>query len=138
MGWSWLDGKRGDSPEWSGFLDQGVRLEGKIETKGTFRIDSAMKGTLVSEETLILGEHASVEGQIDGNRVVIAGRFDGTIQAKTRVEIQPSGIVTGNIFTPCLVIEPGAIFDGQCHVPGPADAAKPVVIPIRSSAHATR
>ncbi len=138
MAWGWLDRKRVDSPDWTGFLDQGIKLEGKIEAKGTLRIDSAMKGTLISEGVLILGEHASVEGQIEGNCVVIAGRFDGTIQAKARVEIQPRGIVTGNIFTPCLIIEPGAIFDGQCHMPGSSESAKPVVIPIRSSVQATQ
>jgi len=130
----WFDRKNHEQPEWTGFLEQGVKLEGKVEATGTFRIDSAMKGTLVSEDTLVLGEHAAVEGRIVGNRVVIAGRFDGTIEAKTRVELQPSAIVTGEIHSPCLVIEPGAIFDGQCHMPAPAEAPKPITIPIRSAA----
>ena len=130
----WFDRKNQEQPEWTGFLEQGVKLEGKVEATGTFRIDSAMKGTLVSEDTLVLGEHAAVEGRIVGNRVVIAGRFDGTIEAKTRVELQPSAIVTGEIHSPCLVIEPGAIFDGQCHMPAPAEAPKPITIPIRSAA----
>ena len=130
----WFDRKNQEQPEWTGFLEQGVKLEGKVEATGTFRIDSAMKGTLVSEDTLVLGEHAAVDGRIVGNRVVIAGRFDGTIEAKTRVELQPSAIVTGEIHSPCLVIEPGAIFDGQCHMPAPAEAPKPITIPIRSAA----
>ena len=77
----WFDRKRHDSGEWTGFLDQGVKLEGRLECSGTFRIDSAMKGTLVSHETLILGEHAKVEGQIEGNYVIIGGHFDGTDQS---------------------------------------------------------
>src|ERR1700689_3781269 len=112
MALGWLDRKQHDSGEWTGFIEQGVRLEGRLESAGTFRIDSAVKGTLVSEDTLILGEHAPVEGQIIGNYVVITGRFDGTIQARGRVEIQPKAIVTGEIHTPCLIIEPGAVFDG--------------------------
>lgn len=133
MAWGWFDRKRQDPTEWTGFLEQGVKVEGKLESTGTFRIDSAMKGTLVSEDTLVLGEHASIEGQILGNRIVIAGRFDGTIRAKGKVEIQPSAIVTGEVHTPCLVIEPGAVFDGKCHMLAPAEAAKPVTIPIRSA-----
>src|SRR5579862_3476280 len=122
---SWFDrNRRHDSGEWTGFLEQGVKVEGKLESTGTFRIDSAMKGTLVSEETLILGANATVEGEIVGNYVVIAGRFDGTIQAKGKVEIQPSGIVTGEIHTPCLVMEPGAVFDGFCHMLASAEATK--------------
>jgi len=133
---AWFDRKRHDSGEWTGFLEKGVKLEGKLETSGTFRIDSTMKGTLVSGETLILGENATIEGQIEGNYVIIAGRFDGTIRAKGKVEIQPKAIVTGEIHTPCLIIEPGAVFDGRCHMLASTQAAKPITIPIRSAAHA--
>jgi len=44
-----------------------------------------VKGNIISEQTVILGEGAKVEGQIEGNRVVISGRFDGVIFAKGRV-----------------------------------------------------
>jgi cytoskeletal protein CcmA (bactofilin family) len=129
---SWFDRKKQESGDWTGFLEKGVRIEGRLECPGTFRIDSAMKGTLISEETLILGNHATVEGEIHGNHVVIAGRFEGKILARGKVEIQPKAIVTGEIHTPCLVIEPGAIFDGQCHMLSRAHNAKPITIPIRS------
>jgi cytoskeletal protein CcmA (bactofilin family) len=137
MAWGWLDRKQTESSEWTGFLEKGVRLEGKLETTGTLRIDSAMKGTLVSEGMLILGEHAQVEGEIIGNRVVILGRFTGTIRAKGRVEIHPKAIVSAEVHTPCLVIEPGSVFDGECHMPQPSDGLKPVAISIRSIAQAT-
>jgi cytoskeletal protein CcmA (bactofilin family) len=132
----WFDRKKQGPNEWTGFLEQGVKVEGKLEASGTFRIDSAMKGTLSSDDTLVLGEHASIEGTIQGNFVIIAGRFDGVIRARGRVEIQPNAIVTGEIHSPCLVIEPGAIFDGQCHMIAPSEAAKSVTvtIPIRSAA----
>jgi cytoskeletal protein CcmA (bactofilin family) len=130
----WFDRNRHDSGEWTGFLDHGVKLEGRLESSGTFRIDSLMKGTLVSEETLILGEHAVVEGQIDGNYVIISGRFDGVIRARGTVELKTKAIVTGEIHCPCLIIEPGAVFDGNCQMLGAAETSKPVTIPIRSVA----
>lgn len=132
MAWAWLDRKHVETSEWTGFLEKGVRLEGKLETSGTLRIDSAMKGTLVSDGMLILGEHAQIEGEIVGNRVVILGRFTGTIRATGRVEVHPKAIVSAEVHTPCLVIEPGGVFDGDCHMPKSNDAAKPVAIPIRS------
>lgn len=136
MAFPWFDRKDGESGEWTGFLEKGVRLEGKLDTTGTFRIDSSMKGTLTSDETLILGENARIDGQIEGNYVIIAGRFDGVIKAKGRVEILTKAIVTGEIHTPCLIIEPGAVFDGSCHMLAPHQAAKPIMIPIRSAASA--
>ena len=131
---SWFDRKKQESGDWTGFLEKGVRLEGKLDCPGTFRIDSVVKGTLVSEELLILGENAMVDGQIQGHSIVIAGRFDGTIHAKSKVEIQPKAIVTGEIHTPCLIIEPGGVFDGQCHMLSRVQHAKPITIPIRSAA----
>jgi cytoskeletal protein CcmA (bactofilin family) len=131
---AWFDRKKSDPAEWTGFLEQGVKVEGKLEASGTFRIDSALKGTVASDDTLVLGEHALVEGNIHGNYVIIAGRFDGVIRARGRVEIQPNAIVTGEIHSPCLVIEPGAVFDGQCHMLAPTEASKTMTIPIRSSA----
>ncbi|MGB0035892.1 MAG: polymer-forming cytoskeletal protein [Candidatus Acidiferrales bacterium] len=137
MSAAWFDRKKQDSGEWTGFLEQGVKVDGKLESTGTFRIDSAMKGTLVSEETLIIGEHAVIEGQIKGNYVIITGRFDGVIEAKGKVEIHPKAIVTGEIHTPCLIIEPGGVFDGRCHMIATTQAtqtAKPIAITIRSAA----
>src|SRR5271169_2499303 len=121
-----------EGQEFTGFLDKGVRFEGTLEASGVFRIDAQVKGNLLSSHSLILGEGARVEGQIEGNHVVVAGKFDGVIFAKGRVEIQAKGVVTGEIHTPCLVIDPGGIFDGRCHMLASSDAASGVTIPIRA------
>jgi cytoskeletal protein CcmA (bactofilin family) len=117
--------------EFTGFLDRGVRFEGTLEATGVFRIDAHVKGNVISTHSLVLGEGARVEGQIEGNHVVIAGKFDGVIFAKGRVEIQAKGVVTGEVHSPCLVIEPGGIFDGQCHMLAASESTKPLTIPIR-------
>jgi cytoskeletal protein CcmA (bactofilin family) len=133
MAWKWPSAaKNGASEEWTGFIDQGVMLEGTLTVKGTFRVDGNVKGNIISEQTIILGEGAKVEGQIEGNRVVISGRFDGVIFAKGRVEIEAKGVVTGEVHSPCMVIDPGGIFDGRCHMLGSSEAASTVTIPIRA------
>jgi cytoskeletal protein CcmA (bactofilin family) len=138
MAWKWPGSTRSGSSgeEWTGFIDQGVSLEGTLTVSGTFRIDGHMKGNIISEQTVILGENAKVEGQIEGNRVVIAGRFDGVIFAKGRVEIEPKGVVTGEVHSPCMVIDPGGIFDGRCHMLASSDASAGVTIPIRAMSNA--
>src|SRR5262245_18015781 len=102
------------SGQWSGFLERAVRFDGTIEVPGTFRLEAEVKGHIVSTGTLTLGEGARVEGQINGNHVVISGRFDGVIFANLRVDILSTGVVTGEIHPPCVVIEPSGIFVGQC------------------------
>jgi len=133
MAWKWpSSSKSGSGEEWTGFIDQGVSLEGTLTLTGTFRIDGHVKGNIISEQTVILGENAKVEGQIEGNRVVISGHFDGVIFARGRVEIQPKGVVTGEVHSPCMVIDPGGIFDGRCHMLAASDASAGITIPIRA------
>jgi cytoskeletal protein CcmA (bactofilin family) len=137
MAWKWPGiSSNSGSEEWTGFIDQGVTVEGTLTVTGTFRIDGNMKGSIISEQTVILGESARVEGQIEGNRIVIAGRFDGVIFAKGRVEIQPKGVVTGEVHAPCMVVDPGGIFDGRCHMLASSDASAGVTIPIRAMGQA--
>jgi len=93
MTWKWpSSAKSGVSEEWTGFIDQGVTLEGTLTVKGTFRIDGHVKGNIISEQTVILGDGAKVEGQIEGNRVVISGRFDErfTLRAWSSVRAESS------------------------------------------------
>ena len=135
MAWPFSDRRR-ETPsqnEWSGFLDRTVRFEGTLEFSGTLRIEAQVKGNILSNQTLVLGEGAKVEGQIEGNHVIIAGRFDGVIFAKGRVEIQSQGVVSGEIHSPCLVIEPGGIFDGHCHMTSSSQSTKAVTIPFRAA-----
>jgi cytoskeletal protein CcmA (bactofilin family) len=125
--------KESDNGQFTGFLDKPVRIEGILEVSGVFRLDAQMKGTILSSHSLVLGESARVEGQIEGNHIVISGKFDGVIFAKGRVEIQAKGVVTGEVHTPCLVIEAGGIFDGHCHMLAASESSKPLTIPIRAA-----
>src|SRR6516225_464622 len=137
MAWKWPGSSNGSGgEEWTGFIDQGVSLEGTLTITGTFRVDGHIKGNIISEQTVVLGENAKVEGQIEGNRVVIAGRFDGVIFAKGRVEIEAKGVVTGEVHSPCMVIDPGGIFDGRCHMLGASETTSTVTIPIRAMSQA--
>jgi cytoskeletal protein CcmA (bactofilin family) len=132
---SWFKGDAQDAGEWTGFLERGVKFDGRLEATGTFRVDAHMKGTLVSSETLILGENAEMEGDIEGHLVIIGGQFHGKIHADSKVQIQPKAVVSGEIYTPCLIIEPGALFEGRCHMLSSSthDASRaPIAIPIRS------
>ena len=63
MAWKWPGtSNNGSGEEWTGFIDRGVTLEGTLQLKGTFRIDGKVKGNIISEQTVVLGEGARVEG----------------------------------------------------------------------------
>lgn len=125
---------RNSKRDWIGFLDQGVKLEGILELSGTFRIDGCVKGTIKCLDTLILGPDADVDGQVEATVVSVAGKFTGTMHAKNRVDILPTGTVVGEVHTPCLVMEAGGKLDGRCHMLKIGEAAAPVTIQLRAAA----
>jgi cytoskeletal protein CcmA (bactofilin family) len=63
---------------------------------------------------LIVGESAHIEGDVHVGRIAISGTVIGTIKADQRVEIHRNGKVYSDVDTPALVIEEGAIFQGNC------------------------
>jgi cytoskeletal protein CcmA (bactofilin family) len=133
MAWEWLEKKITEADEWTGFLERGIRVVGDIESSGTLRVNSRVQGTLKSQSMLILGAEAEVEGQLEARVVIVGGKFKGIVRALDRVEIQEKGVVTGEVHAKCLLIEPGAIFEGTCHMMPEASNGRIVAIPIRAA-----
>ena len=100
--------------ELNGFLDRGSSFKGEMEFEDTMRIDGKFNGKIVSKNELIVGESAHIEGDLHVGRVAISGTIVGKIVADERVEIHRSGKVYCDIETPALIIEEGAIFQGNC------------------------
>lgn len=102
----------------SGLLGVGSRFEGEIKFEGTLRIDGHILGTIVSKNdrpsTVIVSELAVVEGDIIADTVIISGKMIGDIKAVERVEIHAPGRLEGNIYTCDLMIDEGALFQGEC------------------------
>ena len=105
---------KGKSGELNGFLDRGATFKGEMEFEDTMRIDGKFVGRIQSKNELIVGESALIEGDIHVGRVAISGTVVGKITATQRVEIHRNGKVYSDIDTPALVIEEGAIFQGNC------------------------
>jgi len=105
---------KGKSGELNGFLDRGSSFKGELEFEDTMRIDGKFNGTIHSKNELIVGESAHIEGDIHVGRIAISGTVVGKIVAAQRVEIHRNGKVYSDIDTPNLIIEEGAIFQGNC------------------------
>jgi cytoskeletal protein CcmA (bactofilin family) len=100
--------------ELNGFLDRGSSFKGELEFDDTMRIDGKFNGRITSKNELIVGESAQIEGDIHVGRIAISGTVVGKIVADQRVEIHRNGKVYSDIDTPALIIEEGAIFQGNC------------------------
>ena len=88
-------------------------FEGKLVFKsGTVRIDGNFRGEIRTENTLIIGDSAKVEANIQVGTLIVTGEVNGDITAKNSVGIERPGKVRGTIVTPELMIERGVIFEG--------------------------
>jgi cytoskeletal protein CcmA (bactofilin family) len=105
---------KGKSGDLNGFLDRGASFKGELEFEDTMRIDGKFNGKITSKNELIVGESAHIEGDIHVGRIAISGTVVGRIVADQRVEIHRNGKVFSDVDTPALVIEEGAIFQGNC------------------------
>ncbi|HEX7150463.1 MAG TPA: polymer-forming cytoskeletal protein [Thermoanaerobaculia bacterium] len=102
------------SGDLNGFLDRGSAFKGELEFEDTMRIDGKFNGRIHSKNELIVGESAHIEGDIHVGRIAISGTVVGKIVADQKVEIHRNGKVYSDIDTPALIIEEGAIFQGNC------------------------
>src|SRR5215203_6146818 len=143
----------------SGFVGGGTVVTGEANFKAMMRVDGHLSGRVSSSSgTLIVGANGKVDANIEVAVAVIHGTINGDIIATQRLELGRAAKVNGNIQTPSLIIEQGAMFEGTCKMlqmtaaadkaknvrkeepldtsrmkPIPADAAKPVDIPAVSN-----
>jgi cytoskeletal protein CcmA (bactofilin family) len=105
---------RGDGID--SILAQGVELQGELCFSHGLRVDGVVRGTVRSEACLMVGPSGKIEAEVHVQRAMINGEFRGILRAADRVEIHKEGRVYGDLYTPCLIIEAGATFDGKCNM----------------------
>jgi cytoskeletal protein CcmA (bactofilin family) len=93
-------------------LGEGAEFEGKLTFRGTVRIDARFKGSIVTDDVLVVGEHATIDADITCGTVIVHGEVNGNIQAKTAVELLRTARVHGDVQTPSVRLEKGAHLNG--------------------------
>lgn len=94
-------------------IDHGCEFEGKLCFHGAVRIGGIFRGEIYTPDTLIIGEGARVDAQIEAGIIIISGEVNGSLRAKHRVEIHRPAIFRGDILTPSLSVDEGVIFEGS-------------------------
>ena len=110
-----MKARNGGKSQLNGFLDAGSHLRGELHFEDTFRIDGRLTGKVDSDGDLYVGERGEVQGEVRVGRLFVTGKVDAVISAQ-RVEVAAGGQLRGEVSTPCLVIDEGAIFEGQARM----------------------
>lgn len=94
------------------FLGPGSQFDGKLLFHEIVRIDGEFKGEIISNDTLIIGPEARVEGEIKVGTLVVSGAFKGNVKAAVKVELRAPARIDGTINTPALAVEEGVVLNG--------------------------
>jgi cytoskeletal protein CcmA (bactofilin family) len=106
------------------FVFEGAEFEGTLRLRESFHIDSEFRGEIVSEGTVTVGKTAGIEAKIRAREVIINGAVVGAVSASRLLIIRSSGRLHGDVDTPCLEIERGAVFNGRMTMVRPEVAAR--------------
>lgn len=104
----------GSSGNLNGLLDAGSHMTGELHFEDSFHIHGKLTGSIVSKGELRIGERGEVDGEVDVRYVLVSGTVHGVLRASEKVEVTAQGKVYADIFTPVLVMEEGAFFEGRC------------------------
>jgi cytoskeletal protein CcmA (bactofilin family) len=105
-------------------LGKGSEFEGKLRFDGTARIDGKFKGEIMGKGTLVVGQGARIEADIQVDSLMIGGDVRGAVDVRERMEIDTTGKFFGNIKTSIFIIHEGGLFEGSCQM-AKGMAAKP-------------
>lgn len=88
-------------------------IDGEVSSSDQLVIQGTVKGTIQSDESVVVDSGAIVEAQIKSPEVEISGRLIGNVLASSKVELKENSHVVGNLKAPSILIADGASFKGN-------------------------
>ena len=99
-------------------LGPGTVIQGRLSFDSVVRIDGKLSGDVFSSKPLIVGQTGQVDAQIEVASLIVLGQVKGKVKAQDRIEVWEGGRLEADVTTPIIQIEEGAIFSGECSMPG--------------------
>jgi len=115
-------GQTGSTAALNALLGAGSVFEGKLHFEGQVRIDGTFTGEITTTDLLIIGEGAKVSATINCGSVEIKGDINGNVNATESIVLRASARVQADIYAPSLVMDKGAVFEGNSRMTGGARA----------------
>jgi cytoskeletal protein CcmA (bactofilin family) len=93
-------------------IGPGMKVVGDCQTDGTIRVEGVVSGSIQAGKAVVVGREATVEGDITTQDAVIAGAVHGTLVAASRLELQATSRIEGDVRARRMHLEEGAILNG--------------------------
>lgn len=122
-------------------IGPGMHVVGDCVTEGTLRVEGTVEGTVRAGKAVVVGKDGAVLGDITTQDAVIGGRVTGSIIAESRLELQATCVIEGEVRARRIKLDEGGRVNGkvhtgevkiptapspETHAPHPAEDQKPV------------
>ena len=108
-----------DAAEALSLIDRHSAFDGTYRSSRDLRIEGQVKGTIECRGTLHVAQGAQVDAHVEAENIVVAGELSGEIVCRGRLQLMPTGRLRGKVSTQTLVINEGAIYEGQLEMMSP-------------------
>jgi cytoskeletal protein CcmA (bactofilin family) len=97
-------------------IGPGMKVVGDCDVEGAIRIEGSVRGNVRAGKAVVVGKDGVVEGDIFTQDAVIAGRIHGTLRAESRLELQATSRIEGEVLAARLQLEEGALLNGTVQI----------------------
>ncbi len=105
---------KSDASVISSIIGADARLLGSFNVEGSLRIDGTVEGHVSSAATVTVGVNATINGNIIAEEVIMGGIINGCVVARSRLVLESSARLEGDLAATRLIISEGATFNGHC------------------------
>ena len=109
-------------------IDTGATFEGTLSANSDIRISGTVNGLIQGLAAVVVSHGGTVVGDVHAKRATIAGKIKGSIIVKEQLLLKGTALIEGTITAARLVVEDGALFNGDCNMQRNAKTKKDVVI----------
>lgn len=89
-----------------------MRVQGDLVTEGTVRVEGRIEGNVEAGKAVVVGAGGEVHGDVRTHDAVVSGRVLGGLTAASRLEVQATARIDGEVHARRLQLEEGAMLNG--------------------------
>jgi cytoskeletal protein CcmA (bactofilin family) len=97
-------------------IGEKIQIRGDLTGEGDVQLMGGFQGTIDLTGTVMIGESAQVEADIAATNIIVGGHVKGNLIASGRVDLLPTGSVTGNVKTGSIAAAEGASLRGEIEI----------------------
>lgn len=106
-------------------IGPGMKVVGDCDADGAVRVEGTVLGNIRAGKAVVVGKDGVVDGDIFTQDAVLAGKVKGTVRAESRLEVQATSQIEGQVIAARMQLEEGALLNGTVQMGKGADFAAP-------------